>query len=291
MGWRKGGSGAGFSNCLQLPLLFILGMVVLKCQTVPVAEKTPPQPRLSLLENDKTDSFLGDQVGKSREKRSSDDVELRYLDAEGLDPSRLVPVNGSGTWANGKTCKTGQEPLNETEVEITRKQLQASSDELGIDFKSALYASRGLLLYVNQASIRKDNCASKECHIDLPRLSLVCGPIPKKFADGKSCIDGSEPSTKEAFLKTKTAKKHGLKTGSEKIDPGKRTEFNEEAQEWFGKNCEKGNCYYAAYRGHYICGSPKTTTEANSSTSTQSFLLLILTFLTTSSILRRTFLS
>ena len=133
------------------------------------------------------------------------------------------------------------------------------------------------------ANKKKDNCASKECHFDLPRWSLVCGPIPKKFADGKSCIDGSDPSTKEAFLKTKTAKNHGVVTGSEKLEKDKRAQFNQEAQELFGKNCEKGKCNYHVFRGHYICGPP----EANSSTSTQSFsFFLLLTVLTTSSILR-----
>ena len=133
MGWQKCGRGVGFSNCLRVSLFCILGLVALECGTVPlpVAEKTDAtQPRLVLLEKDKSDAFLGGQMGKIREKRSSDGVELRYLLADGIDPSRYVPANGSGTWEDGKACTTGQEPLNQTEVELTRKQLEEQRDLL-----------------------------------------------------------------------------------------------------------------------------------------------------------------
>ena len=202
MGWRRGGSRVGFSDCLRVSLLCILGMVALECQTVPVAEKTPTQPHLVLLVKNKTDTFLEAQLGKSREKRSFQGVEVRYSNIRGIgiDESRFVPNNGTGTWENGKTCNTGQEPLNAAEIELTRQQIIRDVGEF-----SRLYAAKGPMNYAEASRKNAENCASKECHLDVPTLSLLCGPVTPKFKNGKSCLDGSEPLTQEAFMKTKTA--------------------------------------------------------------------------------------
>ena len=265
MGWRKrkGGSGIGFSNCLRVSLLCILGLIALECETVPVAEiGIGAQSRipLEIVEGVKTgtDLLVGDQTGKSRDKRSADKIEPRYLGYDGLDEARKVILNG--TFADGRACITGQDPLSKEEVKKVRPGLikdliklvnLQSEDHL---YNLGIYKKTAEPRFLALAEAAKEKCESKSCNFDFSKLSFICGPISPNIENGKSCLDGSTPKTENEFSKTEAYRENKLGAGYT-VDDEAIASANKDAQQSFGKNCKSGKCYYHIYRGNYICSS------------------------------------
>ena len=285
-------NGIKFSPCLRIYLLLLLGLIVLEleCEAIPVAETDGP---IGIFVQ--TDDLVTNQEGQARKnlpKGKKLRRTRRYYSHWASGDRSKVEI-GIGTWVDGKTCITGQDPLDKTEAEVARatfiKQLKGLQEGY-----TKLFTKRQW--HVHSKALENagaKNCASKVCNFDLARMSLICGPLPpQNFEDGKSCIDGSTPKTAEEFKKTSAYKEFGLDGGTlltQTID-----EANMEAQDWYGKDCKMGKCYYHFYRGNYICGlkeelpTSTTTTKAEATKNASSrfkSIAFLFTFLTTSSCL------
>ena len=285
MGWRKRGWGIGFSNGFRLSFLCILGFVALQCETVPVTETgAGTQSRAPL---DTVERVVREQVSNSRTKRSQDKIELRYLSHDGLDEARKNPLPGSGTYADGKACTTGQDKLSEEEVKKARPGFIKELKDLGLESEAFLYnlkkwKTKWEPYFTTVEDKFKGNCASKTCSFDFSKLSYICGLLPAhNFEDGKSCLDGTTPYTEEEFKTTDLYDKNHIDPKKYKLEKGVVEDANKKAQEWYGKNCKSGKCYYHFFRGNYIC----TFEPRNVSSQFKPFKLFF-AFLTTASILR-----
>ena len=159
---------------------------------------------MALVEAESTLQFSINGVGgvQSRVKRSEDTIEPRYL--IGVDERLLSEkvLSGSGSWADGKSCTSGQDPLNEQEAKLARDEFNRKSGDngyvvyqTGVHKKIVLGGTPGPLDY-------QKNCGSKVCSYDLERMSLICGHLqPPNYKNGQSCIDGSIPKKEKEYKK------------------------------------------------------------------------------------------
>ena len=197
---------------------------------------------------------LNEHVANSRHKRSHEHVDVKYVVYEGMDPSRNVPLNG--TYADGKSCVTGQDPFNETEAELAKRGVKRILEIANSPYDQLL-AKDYLNEYTKSIDSQKilNNCKTKICNFDQVKMSWICGPLPpRNFSNGKSCIDGSEPLSEAAFKKAAGSKTDNFLNNRDEPTIEAVNAENIKAQGLYGKNCKSGKCYYHFNPGSYICG-------------------------------------
>jgi len=147
----------------------------------------------------------------------------------------------------GQECGTGQDPFSATETKLALKYYE----ELGrrkLVKESEKGRENGFLVLMyeeSQEMVTEDrsNCKSQICHLDVIRLSYVCGSQPKRsFADGTNCRDGSK--VKEHDLDVREGRK---------IDSSVQVDYNKKATELYGKFCKSKKCYFHFHKDALIC--------------------------------------
>ena len=269
MSLRISGRGIRIWLYLWIYTLIISGTLAAESEANPMKEKALRDDPISqdIFEEETMQFLFEDQLDQStRDKRNQEDsVEFRR-DGDG--------ENYNGSYADGKTCSTGQEPFNQTEAYAARKEFPKILKKYNQSITDLYTEGKFKELKETLNNEYKDSCASKICSFDLISMSLICGVVPPSgpFIKWKSCIDGSQPMEEEQFEKTSTYKKKYGATpidevyiSSEDIEKSNRV-----AMELYGPNCKSKKCYYHALRGNYICSS--------SSVKPFSFLILISVF-------------
>ena len=177
----------------------------------------------------------------------------------GLDANRTAILNDSrGNYSDGVMCATGQPALNADEAKVQRQKLEEAFTNSSSSI-ARIYLAGNLekFISINVWNISA-NCKAKNCSFNFPLMSFVCGdvaPPNPKYANHKSCLDGSEVQS-EKQVKKLIQKEFGIDS-DKGAGPGNSAikMDNEEAQALYGKNCQSGKCYYHSLRGNYICRS------------------------------------
>jgi hypothetical protein len=232
MGWRNGGG---------LRLLPLAALLLLLLVNVPYSEGKGSKGQL--LSELKTlfgaRAWLnsnGSRWAGALETRSNDDLEI-------VD---MAPA------PDGSSCMTGDNPVSKDEVtNLERLFKKFESETMQPMITKKLLKNRHWvsflgfhqMLEVAMNTILKTQCSSRVCSLDAEKMVYVCGELKRSYADGKSCVDGSEPMTKKAgkeLMEELATKKKIFESAEDHLKQGDINSPNVELEELLGSKSKLG---------------------------------------------------